>query len=156
MAYRPASANCPTFISAARKLLSFSTTWSGATPLVSATLAAGIICWRRAKQLLDMADLAGAMSLEALKGSPVAYDPRIHRARPHRGQVEVAERLSRFLRESEIRDSHIDCGRIQDAYSLRCIPQVHGPVRECLEYVKNVAAVEMNSATDNPLVFAEA
>src|SRR5437016_2265901 len=119
-----------------------------------ATLSAGVICWRRAKQLLDMADLAGAMSLEALKGSPVAYDRRIHQARPHRGQIEVAERLSRFLRESEIRQSHIDCGRIQDAYSLRCIPQVHGPVRECLEYVKNVAAVELNGATDNPLVFA--
>jgi histidine ammonia-lyase len=120
-----------------------------------ATLAAGVICWRRAKQLLDMADLAGAMSLEALKGSPVAYDPRIHRARPHRGQVEVARRLSLFLRGSEIRESHINCERIQDAYSLRCMPQVHGPVRECLDYVKNVAAVEMNSATDNPLVFAD-
>jgi histidine ammonia-lyase len=120
-----------------------------------ATLATGLISWRRAAQLLDMADLAGAMSLEALKGSPVAFDARIHRARPHRGQLQVAERLSRFLRESEIRQSHIDCGRIQDAYSLRCIPQVHGPVRECLEYVRSVAAVEMNSATDNPLVFAD-
>src|SRR5262245_51435907 len=120
-----------------------------------ATLATGLVSWRRARQLLDMADLAGAMSLEALKGSPVAYDPRIHQARPHGGQIEVAQRLSRFLRESEIRQSHIDCGRIQDAYSLRCIPQVHGPVRECLEYVQRVAAVEINSATDNPLVFAE-
>src|ERR1051326_1306411 len=119
-----------------------------------ATLAAGLTCWCRAKQLLDMADLAGAMSLEALKGSPVAFDPRIHQARPHAGQVEVARRLSFFLRESEIRQSHIDCGRIQDAYSLRCIPQVHGAVRECLEYVRSVMAVELNSATDNPLVFA--
>jgi len=120
-----------------------------------ATLAAGLISWRRAKQLLDMADLAGAMSLEALKGSPVAFDVRIHAARPHRGQIEVAGRLSRFLRESEIRQSHLDCGRVQDAYSLRCMPQVHGPVRECLEYVRNIAAVELNSATDNPLVFAD-
>src|SRR2546425_5699891 len=120
-----------------------------------ATLSAGVICWRRAKQLLDMADLAGAMSLEALKGAPGAYDRRIHQARPHRGQIEVAERLSRFLRESEIRQAHIDCGRIQDAYSLRCIPQVHGPVRESVEYVRNVTAVELNSATDNPLVFAD-
>src|SRR2546422_2478100 len=120
-----------------------------------ATLSAGVICWRRAKQLLDMADLAGAMSLEALKGSPVAYDRRIHQARPHRGQIEVANRLSQFLRESEIRQSHIDCGRIQDAYSLRCIPQVHGPVRESLAFVRNVAGVEFNSATDNPLVFAD-
>jgi histidine ammonia-lyase len=120
-----------------------------------ATLACGLISWNRARQLLDMADLAGAMSLEALKGSPVAFDPRIHQARPHRGQVRVAERLERFLRQSEIRESHIDCGRIQDAYSLRCIPQVHGPVRECVDYTRDIASVEINSATDNPLVFAE-
>src|SRR5215831_13085180 len=119
-----------------------------------ATLATGLISWRRAKQLLDMADLAGAMSLEALKGSPVAFDERIHQARPHPGQLQVAQRLSIFLRESEIRQSHIDCGRIQDAYSLRCMPQVHGPVRECMKYVREVAAIEINSATDNPLVFA--
>src|SRR5439155_8291499 len=106
-----------------------------------ATLATGVMCWRRAKQLLDMADLAGAMSLEALKGSPVAFDERIHQARPHRGQIEVARRLSRCLRASEIRQSHIDCGRIQDAYSLRCMPQVHGAVWECLEYVHHTMAV---------------
>src|SRR5262252_1652272 len=120
-----------------------------------ATLSAGLISWRRARQLADLADLAGAMSLEALKGSPVAFDPRIHQARPHRGQVEVAARLSRFLRDSEIRQSHIDCGRVQDAYSLRCMPQVHGPVRDCLKYVREVAAIEINSATDNPLVFVD-
>jgi histidine ammonia-lyase len=120
-----------------------------------ATLATGLISCRRAEQLVDMADLAGAMSLEALKGSPVAFDPRIHEARPHPGQRRVAERLTRFLENSEIRQSHIDCGRIQDAYSLRCMPQVHGPVRECLEYVHSVASVEMNSATDNPLVFTD-
>jgi len=120
-----------------------------------ATLATGLISCRRARELVDMADLAGAMSLEALKGSPVAFDSRIHEARPHPGQRRVAERLSRFLEASEIRQSHIDCGRIQDAYSLRCMPQVHGPVRECLEYVDRVASVEMNSATDNPLVFAD-
>src|SRR5262245_61526069 len=120
-----------------------------------ATLAAGLICWRRARRLLDMADLAGAMSLEALKGSPVAFDQRIHQARPHPGQLEVARRLTRFLRDSEIRQSHIDCARVQDAYSLRCMPQVHGPVRESLEYVRAVAAIELNSATDNPLVFAD-
>ena len=119
-----------------------------------ATLATGLISWRRAKQLLDMADLAGAMSLEALKGSPVAFDARIHQARPHAGQIEVANRLSRFLRDSQIRESHMDCGRIQDAYSLRCMPQVHGPVRDCVEYVRGVSTVEINSATDNPLVFA--
>jgi histidine ammonia-lyase len=120
-----------------------------------ATLAACVVTWQRAKQLVDMADLAGAMSLEALKGSPVAFDARIHLARPHRGQLDVARRLSWFLRESEIRESHLDCGRVQDAYSLRCMPQVHGPVREYLGSAGNVAAIELNAATDNPLVFAD-
>src|SRR4030095_8385561 len=89
------------------------------------------------------------------KGTPIAFDPRIHEARPHPGQVQVAERLSRFLGDSEIRRSHLDCGRVQDAYSLRCMPQVHGPVRECLQYVQSVISIESNSATDNPLVFAD-
>ena len=120
-----------------------------------ATLAAGIVSFQCAQRLLNQADLAGAMSLEALKGTPEAFDPRIHQARPHPGQVKVAERLSRFLRESEIRQSHIDCGRVQDAYSLRCMPQVHGPARECLENVRAVINIEANSATDNPLVFAD-
>ncbi len=120
-----------------------------------ATLATGIVCFRRASRLLNLADLAGAMSLEALKGTPQAFDPRIHQARPHPGQIQVAERLSRFLRDSEIRQSHLDCDRVQDAYSLRCMPQVHGPVRECMEYVRTVIGIESNSATDNPLVFAE-
>ena len=92
-----------------------------------ATLASGIISWYRAKQLVDLADLAGAMSLEALKGSPVAFDARIHAARPHPGQRRVAERLLRFLQHSEIRESHISCDRVQDAYSLRCMPQVMAP-----------------------------
>jgi histidine ammonia-lyase len=120
-----------------------------------ATLATGILCFWRASRLLNLADLAGSMSLEALKGTPEAFDPRIHQARPHPGQIQVAERLSRFLRASEIRQSHLDCARVQDAYSLRCMAQVHGPVRECLEYVRSVIGIESNSATDNPLVFAE-
>jgi histidine ammonia-lyase len=120
-----------------------------------ATLAVGIVCFHKVERLINLADLAGAMSLEALKGTPQAFDARIHQARPHAGQLRVAERLSRFLRESEIRQSHIDCGRVQDAYSLRCMPQVHGPVRECMEYARNVINIESNSATDNPLVFAD-
>jgi histidine ammonia-lyase len=120
-----------------------------------ATLAVGIVCFQKVQRLINLADLAGAMSLEALKGTPQAFDPRIHQARPHAGQLRVAERLSCFLRDSEIRQSHIDCGRVQDAYSLRCMPQVHGPVRECMDYVRNVIQIESNSATDNPLVFAD-
>jgi histidine ammonia-lyase len=94
------------------------------------------------------------MSLEALQGTPTAFDERIQMARPHRGQILVAERLRRFLEQSEIRKSHIDCPRVQDAYSLRCMPQVHGPVRDCLDYVRKTVEVELNSATDNPLIFA--
>jgi len=120
-----------------------------------ATLATGLICLRRAQQLLDLADLAGAMTLEALKCTPVAFDPRIHESRPHKGQQEVAARLLRFLTNSEIRQSHLHCARVQDAYSIRCMPQVHGPVRDCLQYVRSVIEVELNSATDNPLVFAD-
>jgi histidine ammonia-lyase len=120
-----------------------------------ATLATGVICLRRAEQLMNLADLAGAMTLEALKGTPAAFDSRIHAARPHKGQLAVAERLLRFLANSEIRRSHLDCPRVQDAYSIRCMPQVHGPVRDCLDYVRGIVEVELNSATDNPLVFAE-
>ena len=102
-----------------------------------------------------MADLAGAMSLEALKGSPVAFDARIHQARPHRG---TSPRCGTLIAvPARKRDSRVAprLRPVQDAYSLRCMPQVHGPVRECLEYVRGVAAVEINSATDNPLVFAD-
>jgi histidine ammonia-lyase len=120
-----------------------------------ATLATGVICLRRAQQLMDLADLAGAMTLEALKCTPVPFDARLHNARPHKGQREVAARLLRFLENSEIRQSHIHCARVQDAYSIRCMPQVHGPVRDCLAYVRSVIEVEINSATDNPLVFAD-
>jgi histidine ammonia-lyase len=120
-----------------------------------ATLATGLICLHRAQQLMDLADLAGAMTLEALKCTPAPFDERIHRARPHKGQLEVADRLLRFLKNSEIRQSHLHCERVQDAYSIRCIPQVHGPVRDCLNYVRGVIEVELNSATDNPLVFAD-
>src|SRR5688572_13249491 len=110
-----------------------------------ATLATGVICLRRAQQLMDLADLGGAMTLEALRGTPVAFDPRIHEARPHKGQRAIAKRLMHFLRNSEIRQSHLDCARVQDAYSIRCIPQVHGPVRDCLDYVRGVVEIELNS-----------
>jgi histidine ammonia-lyase len=110
----------------------------------------------RAKRLTRVADVAGAMSLEALKGTPTAFDARIHSARPHPGQQAVAEHLRHLLRDSEIRQSHLsDDPRVQDAYSLRCMPQVHGAVRGALEHCENVLEIESASATDNPLVFAE-
>jgi histidine ammonia-lyase len=96
------------------------------------------------------------MTLEALKGTPVAFDERIHEARPHAGQLAVAAHLRELLRESEIRQSHLDNDpRVQDAYSLRCMPQVHGAIRTALSHAKQVVEIESGSATDNPLVFSE-
>src|SRR5881396_333076 len=96
------------------------------------------------------------MSLEALRGTPVAFDDRIHAARPHPGQTEVAGHLRELLRDSEIRKSHLqDDPRVQDAYSLRCMPQVHGAVRGALAHARGIIEIETGSATDNPLVFAE-
>ena len=110
----------------------------------------------RAKRLARVADLAGAMTLEALMGTPRAFDSRIHKARPHPGQITVAEHMRSLVRQSEIRESHReDDPRVQDAYSIRCIPQVHGAVRDALAYAENVLEIESAGATDNPLVFPE-
>src|SRR6185437_6907164 len=120
-----------------------------------AMLAVGCLEVEAAQILTDTAEAAGAMTLDALRGTPRAFDPRIHDARPHPGQQESASRLRRMLEGSEIRQSHIGCRRVQDAYSLRCMPQVHGPVRDALAEARRVFDVELNSATDNPLVFGE-
>lgn len=118
--------------------------------------AVGGLALFRAQRLAQVADIAGAMSLEALKGTPTAFDSRIHNARPHPGQQAVAEHLRALLRDSEIRESHLaNDPRVQDAYSLRCMPQVHGAVRGALDHCESVLAIESASATDNPLVFAE-
>jgi histidine ammonia-lyase len=109
-----------------------------------------------AERLARTADLAGAMSLEAWKGTPRAFDPRIHAARPHPGQATSARNLARLLDGSGIVESHRDCGKVQDPYSLRCMPQVHGATRDALAYARRVLEVEAGSATDNPLVFPEA
>ncbi len=111
----------------------------------------------RAQRLAHVADIAGAMSLEALKGTPAAFDPRLQESRPHPGQKVAANHLLSLLQGSEIRESHRqDDARIQDAYSLRCMPQVHGAVRGVLSHCEDVLLIESGSATDNPLVFAEA
>ena len=118
--------------------------------------AVGGLALLRAKRLSCVADVAGAMTLEALKGTPTAFDSRIQLARPHPGQRAAAEHLRWLLRESEIRESHINNDpRVQDAYSLRCMPQVHGAVRGVFAHCEEVLAVESASATDNPLVFAD-
>jgi histidine ammonia-lyase len=118
-----------------------------------AMLAVGTLSLLAAEILAATADVLGAMSLDALHGTDVAFDARIHDARPHAGQTEVAANLRRLLAGSEIRESHKDCGRVQDAYSLRCIPQVHGAVRDTLAFCRRTFEIEMNSAVDNPLVF---
>jgi histidine ammonia-lyase len=120
-----------------------------------AMLAVGTLSLMAAETLAETADVLGAMSLDALHGTDVAFDERIHAARPHAGQVKVATNLRRLIAGSEIRASHKDCGRVQDAYSLRCIPQVHGAVRDTLEFCRRTFEIEMNSAVDNPLVFVK-
>jgi histidine ammonia-lyase len=121
-----------------------------------AMVAVGGLALYRAERVARLADVAGAMTLEALRGTPVAFDERIHAARPHAGQVEVARHLRELLRDSQIRDSHLENDpRVQDAYSLRCMPQVHGAVRGALSHTREIVETETGSATDNPLVFAE-
>lgn len=118
--------------------------------------AVGGLALFRAKRLSRVADVAGAMTLESLMGTPRAFDLRIQKARPHPGQIAVAEHLRALVRQSEIRESHRENDpRIQDAYSLRCMPQVHGAARDALAYVENTLEIESAGATDNPLVFAE-
>src|SRR5438874_3882198 len=110
----------------------------------------------RSKRVVHIGDVSGAMSLEALKGTPGAFDQRLQNARPHPGQKEAAEHLLSILEGSEIRKSHLeDDLRVQDAYSLRCMPQVHGAVRGALAHCEDVLLIESASATDNPLVFSE-
>jgi histidine ammonia-lyase len=120
-----------------------------------AMLAVGTLALLASETLIDSADVIGALTLDALRGTDVAFDERIHRARPHAGQIKTAANLRRMLEGSQIRESHRECGRVQDAYSLRCIPQVHGAVRDTLAHCREVFETEANSAVDNPLVFVD-
>ncbi len=117
----------------------------------------GVLALRAAERSLEAIEVAGAMSLDALKGTPEPFRPEVQAARPHAGQTESAKRLWSLLLGSEIRESHrVGDPRVQDAYSLRCMPQVHGACRSALTYVRGVVEVELNSSTDNPLIFPEA
>ncbi len=107
----------------------------------------------RADVMARTADLCAAITLEAMRGSGVPFDPRIHAVRPHPGQIVVAENIRRLIEGSEIMQSHKDCQKVQDPYSLRCVPQVHGACRDAMDYARRVIEVELNAATDNPLVF---
>ena len=118
-----------------------------------AMTAVGTLTLLRAEALAEVADLAGAMTVEGLLGSHRPFQELIQAVRPHPGQQAVAAHLRALLADSEIVESHRDCSKVQDPYSLRCMPQVHGAARDGLSYVRGVLAVEANSATDNPLVF---
>jgi histidine ammonia-lyase len=108
-----------------------------------------------AVNLAKLTDIASAMSLEVLMGSRMEFDPRIHQVRPHPGQTAAADNMYRITQNSDIVTSHKDCHRIQDAYTLRCSPQVHGASKDAVFYAKNVLETEMNAATNNPLIFPE-
>ena len=116
-------------------------------------LAVGTLALLAAETLVDSADVLGGLCCDALKGTDAAFDERIHKARPHSGQMKTAANLRKMIEGSQIRESHRTCGRVQDAYSLRCIPQVHGAVRDTLAHCREVFETEANSAVDNPLVF---
>jgi histidine ammonia-lyase len=122
------------------------------TQISTAILADALV---RARHLAKVADIAGAMTVEATRSSRRPFDPRIQEIRPHPGQAECAANLRRLLADSAIMLSHADCSKVQDAYSMRCMPQVHGTLRDAIRHVTGVVECEMNAATDNPLVFAD-
>jgi histidine ammonia-lyase len=115
----------------------------------------GLLSLLRAERLCKIADIVGACTLDALKGTLSAFDPDIQRVRPFSGQLAVSKNFLRMGQKDEIVESHRFCPKIQDAYSLRCIPQVHGAVRDALAFVRRTLETEVNSATDNPLIFAD-
>ncbi len=115
--------------------------------------ALGVSTLLQAERIVKTADVACALSLEALKGSTAPFQPCVHEARGQEGQIRTAQNLLRLLADSQIVESHVDCDRVQDPYSLRCVPQVHGAVRDAIAYVRRVLGFEINAATDNPLVF---
>ncbi len=117
--------------------------------------AVGVLSLLEAENISKAADIAGAQAVEALRGTRTPYFDITHKVRPHPGQMATARNLLRLLEDSEIMTSHEGCGKVQDAYSLRCAPQVHGAAKDALAFVRNTLEVEVNAATDNPLVFAE-
>lgn len=117
--------------------------------------AIGLLTLHRALLLSKAADVACAMTIEALRGSKRPFDARVHKVRAHQGQRRTAENVRRLLARSKVMTSHADCDKVQDAYSMRCAPQVHGAAKDGLDYAQRVLLVEANSVTDNPLVFPE-
>ncbi|MDR3563614.1 MAG: histidine ammonia-lyase [Negativicutes bacterium] len=117
--------------------------------------AVGCMVWQDAVDLMKLADIAAALCLEALRGTRTAFDPRISRVRPHLGQQATTDNVLRLTADSPIMASHIHCAKVQDAYSLRCVPQVHGASKDALRRVEETLAVEINAVTDNPLIMPD-
>ena len=117
--------------------------------------AVGALALRRSEHLCKIADINEALVVDALLGTDACFNQLVHKVRAHQGQSDAAYNMEQLLKNSPLRDSHKDCGNVQDPYSLRCAPQVHGAVRDSLKYVRSVIDVEINSATDNPLIFPE-
>jgi histidine ammonia-lyase len=115
----------------------------------------GVLSLLEADNLIKAADVIAGMTIDALKGTPSAFDPLIHNLRPHKGQINSASNIYNVLKKSPLRKSHINCNNVQDPYSLRCTPQVHGAVRDACDYVRRTLEIEINAATDNPLIFAD-
>jgi histidine ammonia-lyase len=118
-------------------------------------LSHAILGLKKMEYLLDLADLSGAMSIEGYQGSVSPFKEQLHAIRPFKGTIEVAKHMRHLLKDSENISSHVDCVRVQDPYSMRCIPQVHGASRNAYYHLKELAEVEMNSVTDNPIVLSE-
>jgi histidine ammonia-lyase len=117
--------------------------------------AIGALSVHDARQLSRLTDIAASMTLEVLMGSRTEFNPKIHQVRPHPGQIAAAANMERITRASEIISSHSDCSRVQDAYTLRCSPQVHGATKDAIAYCRRVVETELNASTGNPLIFAE-
>lgn len=122
------------------------------TQTMTSLLASAMI---KAENIMKNFEISGAVTIEALRGTAAAFDERVHMARPHKGQLNTALNYRNMLAGSKIAESHKECRKVQDAYSLRCIPQVHGAVKDTFNHVKSVLLIEMNSVTDNPLVFPD-
>lgn len=118
--------------------------------------AVGLLSYLEAESLVKSSDIVAAMTIDAMKGTTKAFHPLIHNVRPHKGQITSAQNILTMLQNSPLMESHRNCGNVQDPYSLRCTPQVHGAVRDAMEYVRRTLEIEINAATDNPLIFPDA
>jgi histidine ammonia-lyase len=117
--------------------------------------ALGALACYEARQIMKLADITTTLTLDGVKGTSAAYNPLITSLKPHKGQIAAMENLNKLLANSPLKDSHPDCGKVQDPYSLRCVPQVHGACRQTLLHAEEVITTELNAVTDNPLIFVE-